>query len=407
MKPTMIAWGIIMIVVAASVPSCLKTDAEHSIRVIVTGPLVGEVIDAEGNLIRSVTTDEPLPIHEFLNGFREATIDYRSDAGLFQVRDGLVQSFWLQSIDADPYALHFTVVDQGPTTIQIVTDELPPRNSGGPFAEGEKTVALSLFVITAPVGAELRMIFTANQDADEMLLAIDEDGDGAVDREQRAVAVQHGGDVGVNAEYDMTEAQVEELGEGRAQIALELKPPSREDSLLTTYYSVYPAHPQPQPYTEPFVVDEGSFILYGSHANWGGREVPQELTVLGGIAPDVDATIEVDGPPVTIDLPVPGQRAFVSFEGRAGQEVTVIASEVSIGYLACCGVWFSIESPNGKLLSFPPATVAVSVPIGFAGRELPTAILPEDGRYVIQIDPIAANAGASRSRFDRIRGEFE
>ena len=108
------------------------------------------------------------------------------------------------------------------------------------------------------------------------------------------------------------------------------------------------------------------------------------------VPPDLAATMIAGGPPATFATTAPGQNARISFDGRAGQLVSLKLSAVSIATS-----YVSILKPDGTTLSAATRTSARAAASSTRARCLSPA------RYTILLDPQAAverlcDAGALR-----------
>jgi Big-like domain-containing protein len=105
--------------------------------------------------------------------------------------------------------------------------------------------------------------------------------------------------------------------------------------------------------------------------------------------PAAAATVPIlaGGPPVTIDVSTPGDTAILTFDGSAGQRVSVDVSEVSIGTSTCCSTKVSILKPDGKPL--------VALTLGTNGGFIDATSLPAAGTYSIVVDPQSTNIGGA------------
>jgi hypothetical protein len=96
---------------------------------------------------------------------------------------------------------------------------------------------------------------------------------------------------------------------------------------------------------------------------------------------DVTGAITIGGAPVPVTINTPGQNAVLSFNGTAGQQVTVRATNSLIGCLS-----LSLRRPDGSVLT--------SVFTCDSTLDLTTATLSVAGTYTIRVDPSQANSGS-------------
>lgn len=115
---------------------------------------------------------------------------------------------------------------------------------------------------------------------------------------------------------------------------------------------------------------------------------PQTLTgtftaTLYEMPPDISNTIAIGGQPVTVTTTVPGQNAKLTFDGVAGQTISLRGIGAN-GYLADVRIF----RPGGNFLN--------SAGLGDPAQELfiDATILPDTGLYSISIDPRKASIGS-------------
>ena len=94
------------------------------------------------------------------------------------------------------------------------------------------------------------------------------------------------------------------------------------------------------------------------------------------------------GPPVTVATTVAGENARLTFEGAAGQRVSLKITDVTIGTSCCSSAKVSILRPDGSTLVAPAY-------FGTNGGFLDTRTLGVNGTYTIVIDPQAGAAGSA------------
>ena len=99
------------------------------------------------------------------------------------------------------------------------------------------------------------------------------------------------------------------------------------------------------------------------------------------VPPDVTGAIAAGGPPVTLTTTVPGQGAQLSFNGAAGQSVSLQIAKVTISISH-----LSILGPDGQAVVSPTAVFT-------SGRTL-TTTLPVTGAYTIVVDPDSSYVGS-------------
>jgi subtilase family protein/fervidolysin-like protein len=100
------------------------------------------------------------------------------------------------------------------------------------------------------------------------------------------------------------------------------------------------------------------------------------------VPPDATGTLTIGGPALTTSFATPGQNARITFDGRAGQRVSLKFSGVTVLFS-----YFSILRPDG-------GTLLSQTFVTTSGRAV-TVDLPADGTYAIPVDPQGAEIGSS------------
>ena len=114
------------------------------------------------------------------------------------------------------------------------------------------------------------------------------------------------------------------------------------------------------------------------------------LVVLGAslmvaAAPALAAPIVPGGAPVTVNLPVAGDIATLTFDANAGDRVSLEITDVTIGTSVCCSTKVTIVRPDNKTLS--------SLTLGTNGGFIDAVSLPLSGTYSIVVDPQSTSVG--------------
>jgi YD repeat-containing protein len=99
---------------------------------------------------------------------------------------------------------------------------------------------------------------------------------------------------------------------------------------------------------------------------------------------DISGTLTIGGSPITVTFTTPGQQANLTFNGTAGQQVTVRMTNNTINTYG--GVTVSLRKADNTIL-------AISGSIG-ASFNLSTVSLPATATYTVLIDPFGANTGS-------------
>jgi hypothetical protein len=119
-----------------------------------------------------------------------------------------------------------------------------------------------------------------------------------------------------------------------------------------------------------------------------GMDAGSATLQLFSVPEDVTASIAPGGAPVSVAMSSLGQNAAVSFDGLAGQRVSLKLSGVTIGTSTCCSARVSIQKPDGSALVTPTL-------FGGNGGFVDAKALPVSGRYTIVVDPQGADVGSA------------
>jgi hypothetical protein len=118
-----------------------------------------------------------------------------------------------------------------------------------------------------------------------------------------------------------------------------------------------------------------------------GTATGKMTLTLYDVPADVSGTIVPGGAEVAVTTTMPGQNAKVTFDGAAGQSVSLKMSGVTIGTSTCCSTKASILKPDGTALVAPTL-------VGTNGGFIDTKQLPVAGTYTILVDPQTTATGA-------------
>jgi hypothetical protein len=103
---------------------------------------------------------------------------------------------------------------------------------------------------------------------------------------------------------------------------------------------------------------------------------------LYSVPPDVTGVIVPGGDAVTVNITTPGQKAQLTFNGSAGQKVSLTAD----GTIPGCGLNISILNPDGTALT---SVGGVCLP-----GSIPAQTLPVTGTYIVSLVPSGASIGS-------------
>ena len=102
-------------------------------------------------------------------------------------------------------------------------------------------------------------------------------------------------------------------------------------------------------------------------------------------APALAAPIVPGGAPVTVNLPVAGDTATLTFDATAGDRISLEITDVTIGTSVCCSTKVTVLRPDNKTLA--------SLTLGTNGGFIDAVNLPLNGTYSIVVDPQSTNVG--------------
>ncbi len=109
--------------------------------------------------------------------------------------------------------------------------------------------------------------------------------------------------------------------------------------------------------------------------------------VTATLSADLAPPISINGSSIPLDFRI-GQNAMLTFDGAAGQRISVGLSGITISTGYCCDIGtISLYKPDGTVLQ---------APVAFTNQGAGTAsvVLPSSGTYSILIDPYQARSGA-------------
>jgi hypothetical protein len=130
-------------------------------------------------------------------------------------------------------------------------------------------------------------------------------------------------------------------------------------------------------FIEPWVFASGQTIKTDA----AGPDIGNVTVTLYDVPPDVTGSITVNGRAVPVTTTQPGQNASLTFDGNAGQQVTIHIVGNRMG-----AVSIALTGNDGR-------TVLASSTSAAASFTLPAVTLPSNGVYTIGIDPIGMNVG--------------
>ena len=284
--------------------------------------------------------------------------------------------------DEGSFEAYFEIIHLDSTTITIST-------------YADVITGKAFFLPDVLPGATLRVTFARDSDPASLRLRIDDDGDGEIDRE-----LEPDGAVTGRAACETVEpvfrAETAQVEPGVAEVTLIGEDNEGGSGIGGIFYHVFDDLSDtqqasetvrwPSRYVGPIRIDKGSIVLFLGWDNAGNTTIWQDVVVLGGFGPDVAGSIEVDGPAVQIETPLPGQNALLQFEGQAGQRVAAVLSDNTYGQSPSqIAVHMRILSPDGELLGRSPHTGSLD--------EILEVTLEVDGTHTLVVDPFSVATG--------------
>ncbi len=137
-------------------------------------------------------------------------------------------------------------------------------------------------------------------------------------------------------------------------------------------------------------VDTRTLPLTGSYrilVDPQGDAVGSATLTLYDVPSDAEAGILPGGDPVSVGTTVPGQDAALTFDGLAGERVSLKLTDVTIGTSCCSSAKVSILKPDGTALLTPTN-------FGTNGGFIDTKTLPQTGAYRISSTPRQTRSAA-------------
>ena len=102
---------------------------------------------------------------------------------------------------------------------------------------------------------------------------------------------------------------------------------------------------------------------------------------------DVTGTTSIGGPTVPVSLYTPGQNMSLTFDGTAGQKISLNITNNTFGYIPYGNTYVQIKKPDGTVLA------QLDVNAGSGPIILDATALPSTGTYTISLDPSGARTG--------------
>jgi YD repeat-containing protein len=117
--------------------------------------------------------------------------------------------------------------------------------------------------------------------------------------------------------------------------------------------------------------------------NFALYEIPQPVT----------GTMTVGGPPLTVNIPAAGQIAKITFQGTAGERVSLNVSNTKVGPF---GLYVEITGPDGSIPGWTFADPAIFYDDDYFDfyNFVDTMVLPASGTYTITIYPDVDTSGS-------------
>ena len=134
------------------------------------------------------------------------------------------------------------------------------------------------------------------------------------------------------------------------------------------------------------IIDVQTLVVTGEHTiqlDGSGSSVGSLTFALYTVAEDINSTIIINGSPVTVTTTTPGQNAALSFNATAGDEVSLLADELTLSRYSD----LKMIAPSGVELA------SLNV-LSTSGSLLGPVTLAETGLYSIKVDPDSYSVGS-------------
>lgn len=111
---------------------------------------------------------------------------------------------------------------------------------------------------------------------------------------------------------------------------------------------------------------------------------------------DVTGQIPLDGTPDGIAINTPGQNMAMTFQGTAGQKVTMTVTDNWFGFLWYWNTYLQLKKPDGTVIG------QLDVNAGNYPLFLDATVLPDDGTYTVWLDPSGTRQGGFNLRMNLV-----
>jgi hypothetical protein len=120
------------------------------------------------------------------------------------------------------------------------------------------------------------------------------------------------------------------------------------------------------------------------------------MTVTPYNVADVTGEVTMGGPAVPVSLSTPGQNMAMTFQGTAGQKVTLTLTNSWFGFVPYGNVYVNVNKPDGALLG------RVDVNGGSGPFFIDVMTLPSTGTYTITLDPSGTRTGGFQMSLNQV-----
>jgi hypothetical protein len=126
-------------------------------------------------------------------------------------------------------------------------------------------------------------------------------------------------------------------------------------------------------------IHAGPLPVTGAYSVVIDPSLGQRAGLTATLSADVTGALSATGPSLPVALRRPGQQARFTFDGQAGQHVSLGITDVAAGGGGCCAA-VRLAGPDSTVLASDGA-------VGFKGAALHPNPLPETGPYTVSVDP--------------------
>ena len=129
-----------------------------------------------------------------------------------------------------------------------------------------------------------------------------------------------------------------------------------------------------------------SNLAAGTYVLWIGPQTPVTSSMQVTLQPPATTSLPTDGSSTSIATLSPGQNAYLTFQGTAGQSISAAVTGISINPSSNSSITVTLYDPNGNELSGESRTCTA----GSSGCDVNWIYLPLTGTYHVTVVPSGA-----------------